>query len=338
MTGGAVDACPNRTNLVWAELRRSGYDYLVLDADLLRTHGIFFLRMVILRLGLPVLVLGGGDATLADLGLAALENGARGVIPRPAVDPAALERCARRIAAWADACLRRDRRHPGGAPSPPGSHELPPPPALGGAVRGARSGVELIAIGASAGGPESLRRVLESLAPDLPPVLIVQHMPRLFTRAFAERLNGCSRLEVREAEAGMILRPGLVVVGRGDRHLRVERRGTGFRTALAEGELVSGHRPSVDALFHSVARTAGGAAVGCLLTGMGADGADGLLEMRQAGAWTIAQDRESSIVFGMPGEAISRGAACEVLPLDRVAQRLHELVARRRRPAAPAAG
>jgi two-component system chemotaxis response regulator CheB len=177
----------------------------------------------------------------------------------------------------------------------------------------------LIAIGASTGGPRAVRTILEAMPRDAPPILVVQHMPAAFTRAFAEQLNSACAIDVREARDGERLRSGRALVAPGDKHLRVERRGGRYVATVSGGPFVSRHRPSVDVLFESVARACGPAAIGVLLTGMGDDGAEGLLAMQRAGALTLAQDRESSVVFGMAAQAIRRGAAHGVLPLDEMA-------------------
>ncbi|MDB4947726.1 MAG: response regulator receiver modulated CheB methylesterase, partial [Gemmatimonadetes bacterium] len=193
-------------------------------------------------------------------------------------------------------------------------------------------GWNVVAVGASTGGTEALHAVLGALPADGPCILVAQHMPPGFTQAFARSLDACGALEVREAAGGEEVRPGLALVAPGDGHLRVERVRGRLVTRVERGGRIEGVRPSVDALFRSVAAAAGAEAVGVLLTGMGADGAEGLLEMRRAGAHTVAQDEATSVVWGMPGAAAARGAAAEVLPLDRIPAAL--LRAARRRPAA----
>jgi two-component system chemotaxis response regulator CheB len=184
---------------------------------------------------------------------------------------------------------------------------------------GAPNAQVLIALGASTGGTEALRELLAPLPADTPAVLVVQHMPEGFTRAFAERLGRSCRLAVKEAEDGDRVRPGHVLVAPGNRHMIVRRQAGGYVVEVADGPLVSRHRPSVDVLFRSLAQAAGARAVGVILTGMGDDGAAGLAEMKQAGAITLAQDERTSVVFGMPKEAIRRGVVDEVLPLDQLA-------------------
>jgi two-component system chemotaxis response regulator CheB len=194
---------------------------------------------------------------------------------------------------------------------------LPPAPA-----RSRVAGPPVIAIGASTGGTEAVREVLERLPLGLPPIAVVQHMPEHFTRAFAERLNTLCRISVKEAEDGDILLPGQAVIAHGDRHLVLRPAGKAFRAELRNGPCVARHRPSVDVLFRSVAQGAGPSALGVLLTGMGDDGAAGLAEMHAAGAWTIAQDEASCVVYGMPRAAVELGAASESLPLDRIASEI----------------
>jgi len=177
----------------------------------------------------------------------------------------------------------------------------------------------IIAIGASTGGTEALAAVLTKLPADAPPVLVVQHMPPAFTTAFAARLDRLCRVRVKEAADGDLVRVGSVLIAPGGRHMRLLRGHNDFAVRITDDPPVGLHRPSVDVLFESCARAAGGFAVGVILTGMGADGAYGLAEMRKAGANTIAQDEASCVVFGMPKEAIARGGAAQVLPLERIA-------------------
>jgi two-component system chemotaxis response regulator CheB len=181
---------------------------------------------------------------------------------------------------------------------------------------------KLIAIGSSTGGTRALERVLSPIPADAPGIVIVQHMPVGFTAAFAQRLNEVCAIEVREARDGDRVVPGLCLIAPGDQHMLVKRSGAQMKVTVKKGPPVNFHRPSVDVLFHSVAQSIGKNAVGAILTGMGADGAGGLLAMRNAGAHTIAQDQQTSVVFGMPKVAIEKGAAAEVLPLQRISQRI----------------
>src|SRR5690606_4168801 len=183
----------------------------------------------------------------------------------------------------------------------------------------------LIAIGASAGGTEAIRAVLEQMPADAPAVVLTQHIPGGFSRAFAERLDRHSPMLVREAGDGEPVLPGHAYLPPGDNHLRVIRDGARWRCRIDDGPPVNRHRPAVDVLFRSVARSAGANAIGVVLTGMGEDGARGLLEMQQAGAATLVQDEASSVVWGMPGAAVRLGAAQEIVPLHHLAARLLEL-------------
>jgi two-component system chemotaxis response regulator CheB len=182
----------------------------------------------------------------------------------------------------------------------------------------------VVAIGASTGGTQALQQVLTALPADTPGIVVVQHMPEHFTRAFAERLDGLCAMEVKEAEDGDAVGPGRVLIAPGNYHMLLEKSGTGYRAAVKAGPLVSRHRPSVDVLFKSAARSAGAGAVGVILTGMGSDGAAGLKAMRDAGAVTLAQDEASCVVFGMPKEAINAGAVDHVVPLAGMAGRILE--------------
>lgn len=181
---------------------------------------------------------------------------------------------------------------------------------------------KIIAIGASTGGTEALREVITRLPANAPPVVVVQHMPQNFTKAFADRLNQLSEVHVKEAEDGEYLATGKVLIAPGNQHMEIRRSGINYYVTLFDGPMMFHQRPAVEILFNSVAKYAGQNAVGAILTGMGKDGAQGLLNMRNAGAATVAQDEKSCIVFGMPKEAIDIGAAQVIKPLDRIAQTL----------------
>jgi len=181
---------------------------------------------------------------------------------------------------------------------------------------------KIIALGASTGGTEALRQVLEPLPPACPALLITQHMPAGFTHSFAERLNRICQITVKEAEQGERVLPGHAYIAPGDMHMELTRSGANYQIRLLNTPPVNRHRPAVDVLFHSVAACAGRNAVGVLLTGMGNDGAVGLLEMKKAGSWTIAQNEASCVVYGMPREAVLLDAACEVTPLSEISQHM----------------
>lgn len=178
----------------------------------------------------------------------------------------------------------------------------------------------IVAIGASTGGTESIHRIIAALPRNVPGILVVQHMPPIFTRLYAERLNNSCMLEVKEAQNGDEVRPGRVLIAPGDYHMKLAKGGSGYYVKCAKGERVNGHCPSVDVLFDSVAEIAKDKAVGVILTGMGSDGAKGILNMRRQGAYTIGQDEKTSVVYGMPMAAFNIGGVVKQLPLDKIAQ------------------
>jgi two-component system chemotaxis response regulator CheB len=195
-------------------------------------------------------------------------------------------------------------------------------------VAGRYSSTEkLIVIGASTGGTEAIKDVLIKLPADAPGVLVTQHMPEHFTKSFADRLNTLCKISVKEAENNERVLPGHAYIAPGNSHLLLKRSGANYVIKLDQGPLVNRHRPSVDVLFRSAANVAGANAIGIILTGMGKDGVQGLLEMKQAGSHTIAQDEATCVVFGMPKEAIAAGGVCEVLPLQNIARRTMENLA-----------
>lgn len=290
------------------KMRKRRPAVVVLDLQMPRMDGFTFLRQIMRSDPLPVVIC---SAQGSETAMRALEEGAVDVILKPALgvreflaDSAVLLADTLRAAAEA----RVGRR-------------LVTPPALSVVAPAsvARQHAKVVAIGASTGGPEALRAIIESLPADAPGTIVVQHMPEGFTTAFAKRLNASSRVEVKEAAHGDVVAPGRVLIAPGNRHVLLARCGSKLYAQVTGGPLVSRHRPSVDVLFRSVAQAAGPNAIGVILTGMGNDGADGLAEMRTAGAATIAQDETTSVIFGMPREAIARGAACDVLPLGAIA-------------------
>lgn len=181
---------------------------------------------------------------------------------------------------------------------------------------------KIVALGASAGGTQAIEVVLRALPPDAPGIVIVQHMPEKFTAAFADRLNSICKIEVKEAESRDVVRPGRAIIAMGGKHLTLVRKGNGYVVEVIDGPLVSRHRPSVDVLFRSAAKCGSSNILGVILTGMGDDGASGMLEMRNAGCPTVGQDRETSVVYGMPREAFLRGGVEKVVPLEKVAEEI----------------
>ena len=301
-------------------------DVITLDVEMPRMDGITFLRKLMAQRPIPVVMCSSlveeGSETL----LQALEAGAVDVILKPRVGVADhLAEAHLKGAAKARLGARRQTRTSAPAQKLTADAVLPPP--TGRAM--SRTTEMVVCIGASTGGTEALREVLEALPANSPGIVIVQHMPESFTRAFAKRLDGLCEVDVKEAEDGDTVMRGRVLIAPGGlRHTMLERQGARYVVSVREGPLVSRHRPSVDVLFRSAARNAGANAVGIILTGMGDDGARGLLEMKQAGARTFAQDEATSIVFGMPKEAIARGAADKVIPLGSVARELLHATAR----------
>jgi len=301
-------------------------DVITLDVEMPRMDGITFLRKLMSQRPIPVVMC----SSLTELGsetlMQALEAGAVDVILKPKIAAADHlseigDRIRHVVKAAAQARLGAARRTAISASAAGPQAKLTAdamlPPPSGRPM--AKTTEKVVCIGASTGGTESLREVLEALPANAPGIVIVQHMPEKFTAAFARRLNGLCQVEVKEAEHGDPVLRGHVLIAPGDHHILLERQGARYHVSVKKGPLVSRHRPSVDVLFRSAARSAGANAVGIIMTGMGDDGARGLEEMKNAGAHTVAQDEATSIVFGMPKEAIARGAAVKVMPLERLA-------------------
>jgi two-component system chemotaxis response regulator CheB len=296
-------------------------DVIILDLEMPRMDGLTFLRKIIREDPIPVIICSALTGPETSIGLQALEEGAVDVVtkPRLAVREFLHESAVVLIDAVRAAARSKGRRSLW--------------PAIAAAPRFntdgrfiAESAIPLritsdkvVAIGASTGGTEALRTVLESMPPDAPGLVVVQHMPEGFTAAFAQRLNQICRIEVKEAANGDRITAGRALIAPGNLHVLVRRNGAQYVAEVTDGPLVSRHRPSVDMLFRSVAQNAGANAIGVIMTGMGSDGAEGLLEMRRAGAYTLAQDEGSCVVFGMPKEAIERGAVDRVVNLSGIA-------------------
>lgn len=299
-------------------------DVITLDVEMPRMDGITFLRKIMSQKPIPVVMCSSLTEAGSETLMQALEAGAVDVILKPRI--AAADHLAEvgdriRDVVKAAARARVGARKPTVRRLDPGTKltadaVLPPP--SGAAM--ARTTEMVVCLGASTGGTEALREVLQSLPANAPGVVVVQHMPEKFTAAFAKRLNSLCEVEVSEARHGDPVLRGHVLIAPGDKHMLLERQGARYQVAIKDGPPVSRHRPSVDVLFRSAARAAGKNAMGVIMTGMGDDGARGLLEMKEAGAHTVAQDEATSIVFGMPKEAIALGAADKVLALDHIAR------------------
>lgn len=315
-------------------------DILTLDIEMPRMDGLSFLKLIMQHRPMPVIIISSLTAGGSSKALEALQAGAVDIMAKPSgsysasADSAAL--CAKVKAAF----HAKVRAHSGNttfvtrpaAPPPSAAPQAAPAPHRTTAVHPATphrtqsgpqrnfSHKQIILMGASTGGTEALKAVLTNLSANLPGICIVQHIPAHFSRAFAERLNGLCALEVREAKNGDRVQPGLALIAPGGFHIVLRRSGGFYTVELNEGPMVHHQRPAVDILFDSAARAgAGPNALALLLTGMGSDGAAGMLTLKEAGATTVAQDEASCIVFGMPREAIRMGAAQKILPLDQMA-------------------
>ena len=311
VVGTAVDPYVARDRIIQLQP-----DVVTLDVEMPRMDGLSFLARLMRHHPIPVVIVSSLTPRNSEAALRALELGAVDVIAKPGSAysiPDVSRRLVRaiRAAAVARVSASKGETHGGDEPAP-----LAETTRLLAQVQTTH---RILAIGASTGGTKAIEAVLRAFPANAPGTVIVQHMPEGFTASFAARLNQICAVEVREARDGDLVTPGLALVAPGNRHMLLHRSGAQYVARVKDGPPIHHQRPAVDILFQSVARHAGRNAVGALLTGMGADGAAGLLEMRQAGAHTIAQDERSCVVFGMPREAIALDAAAEVLPLDRIA-------------------
>ncbi|NOX52553.1 MAG: chemotaxis response regulator protein-glutamate methylesterase [Gammaproteobacteria bacterium] len=296
-------------------------DVITLDIEMPKMDGLSFLSNLMRLHPMPVVMVSTLTERGADTTLRALSLGAVDFVTKPKIDVThSLEDCAEEICSKVKAAASASLQI------------LPTPPRVdtrGAIAKLAKSNGklsrDLIAIGASTGGTEAIKEVLVRLHPDSPGVVIAQHIPPVFSRSFAERMNKCSPLTVTEAHDGQQIFPGHAYVAPGDRHLEVVRKGAEYYCQLNNGERVNRHKPSVDVLFDSVADQVGDQAVGVILTGMGRDGAKGLRRMHNTGAPTIAQDQQTSVVWGMPGSAVDEGGADKQLPLNLIAANLNEI-------------
>ncbi|MBB2946954.1 two-component system chemotaxis response regulator CheB [Actinoplanes lutulentus] len=313
-------------------MNKSWPDVVVLDLEMPRMDGLTFLRKIMEVRPTPVVICSTLTSRNAEISMEALSAGAVSVIAKPQTGLKKFieDDSGDIVAAVRAAAAAGQRRKARGVPVGAGAGR----PGARTAVLTAPSAprprsmatVEerLIAIGTSTGGTQALEKVLPALLPGRPGVVVVQHMPEKFTAAFAARLDTMCRVRVREAQDGDPVLPGEVLIAAGGRHLEVVRMDTRFRVRVFDGPPVNRHRPSVDVLFRSVAKAAGPDAVGVIMTGMGDDGARGLLEMRRAGAFTVAQDEATCVVHGMPREAVALGAADRESPLSQIAEVIHQ--------------
>jgi len=318
-------------------IRRTPPDVVTLDVEMPRMNGLDFLRNLMMVRPLPVIMISSLTREGAETTLKALELGAVDFVAKPAsydqLEQNAQE-IAEKIRAAAGARVTRRRPVPAQpAPLKPGPAPLRPaaPAPLQHSAHApllhstAAAAQRVIGIGASTGGVEALRDVLSHLPSAMPPIVIAQHMPPGFTETFARRLDTLCRIHVKQAEDGEPVHGGVAYIAPGGRHLLLARRAGGYCLRVTDDPPVNRHRPSVDTLFRSIARAAGPQAIGVMLTGMGGDGAEAMLEMRRSGAYNIAQDEASCVVFGMPRQAIAAGGVNEVTALPDIAGRLEAL-------------
>jgi len=324
-------------------IRAQNPDVITLDVEMPRMDGIDFLGKLMRLRPTPVVMVSTLTERGADVTLRALELGAVDFVAKPRIGIAdGLRRLehdiTEKVRIAAKARLRRPPHPPAagaaqaagvtGAPHPPGhaapAGEAPARPAAPAGMLGRVSTEKIVFIGASTGGTEATKVVLLALPPDSPAVVITQHMPPGFTRSYAARLDGLCRIRVAEAKDGERILPGHGYIAPGGLHLSVERSGANYLARVRDGDPVNRHKPSVEVLFRSAAQAVGPNAIGIMLTGMGADGARAMREMRDAGSYNYVQDESTCVVFGMPREAIATGAAHEVLPLQQIAPALVE--------------
>lgn len=280
-------------------------DVMTLDVEMPKMSGIEFLRRLIPQYPLPVIVISAVNEAVFD----ATHAGAVDFVTKPDVQSA------RRVADFFDELIRKIKIASQANVRSTSAVAAPEPIQAAG-----KYAKRIIAIGASTGGTEAIFSVLKSLPPTVPGIVIVQHIPPVFSRMYAERLAKFTKLAAKEAETGDVVKPGTVLVAPGDQHMRVRKAGEQFTVECFRGDKVNGHCPSVDVLFESVAKHGGAQAVGIILTGMGYDGAKGLLAMRRAGARTVGQDEKSSVVYGMPKVAYSIGAVEKQVALQQIPQ------------------
>ncbi len=303
-------------------------DVITLDIEMPRMDGLTFLRKIMSQHPIPVVVISSLTTEGTEVAMKSLEYGASEIIGKPAMNAAQFINESKIMlcdAVKAASQVKLKRRK---IVSPVVTASIKPKysaDVILGKAKGFKKLIntdKVIVLGASTGGTEAIRTFLKGLPEKVPGIAIVQHMPEGFTKSFANSLNNICSLEVKEAENGDKLYQGRVLIAPGSKHMLLKRIGKEYMVEVKEGPLVNRHRPSVDVLFRSAARYAANNATGILLTGMGNDGAKGLLELKESGAHTIAQDETSSIVFGMPKEAIKLGAADKILPLDRMSSYL----------------
>ncbi len=299
------------------EIKRLNPHVITLDVEMPNMNGLAFLKNLMNLRPMPVVMVSTLTEKGAPVSLEALELGAVDYVAKPKEqDSGGLKLFAQELTQKVQMAAKANVRSISKALKPAAKSSIP-------AFKG-KSGL-IVTIGASTGGTEAIREVISVLPQDFPPVVIAQHIPKAFSRSFAKRLDSFSKVSVLEAETGLFLKKGHVYLAPGDLHLSLKRTTTGFQCVLRDTDPVNRHKPSVDVLFDSVSEQVGKKAIAVLLTGMGKDGAKGLLKLRDRGAFTIAQDEATSVVWGMPGAAVELDAAREILPLHSIADRITAL-------------
>lgn len=311
-------------------LNKEWPDVIVLDIEMPRMDGITFLKKIMAEKPTPVVICSTLTVEGAEVTMQAVSNGAVEIITKPTLGlKGFLEDSKKRlidsVKGAAQAKVNKIKTINKLITEPKLSADAILPPKMSSTAM-EKTTDQVVAIGASTGGTQALEFILTRLPRVSPGIIIVQHMPEKFTLAFAQRLNSISEVEVKEAEDGDRVIPGRVLIAPGNFHMILKRSGAQYRVTVQDGPPVSRHRPSVDVLFRSVAREAGKNALGIIMTGMGDDGASGMLEMHESGSYCIAQDEISCIVFGMPAEAIKRGGVNEVLPLQKLPKKIVEFL------------
>lgn len=317
VVGAAIDPYVARDKIVQVKP-----DVIVLDVEMPRMDGITFLEKLMQHYPLPVVIFSTLTPAGCETALRAMDLGALDVMHKPALDVAsklqeAMVQLRDKILAAGQAKYKFANRS---------LAKLPEGKTFTQMTAMIKTTDKVVAIGASTGGTEAIRAVLPKLPANFPSIVITQHMPERFTKSFANSLNKQSAIEVREAQNNDTVRPGLALIAPGNYHMLLKRSGARYYVEIKDGPLVHHQRPSVEVLFESVAKYAGRNAIGVILTGMGSDGAQGLLKMKDSGAFTMAQDERSCIVFGMPKVAIEVGAAQKILPLEDIpAELMHQV-------------
>lgn len=309
------------------KMKRQRPDVILLDLEMPRMDGLTFLRKIMAEDPIPVVVCSALAPPGSDTALLAFDDGAVDVISKPTVGVKSFlfESAILLIDTVRSASQARIRRKTAPlAVEPKNSADAVLPSHRVPALKFTTDRV--VVVGASTGGTEAILTFLQEMPPDAPAMVIVQHMPEAFTAGFARRLDSVCQIEVKEAVHGDRVLQGRALIAPGNRHTLLQRTGGHYVVEIADGPLVSRHRPSVDVLFRSAAQSAGPNAIGVIMTGMGDDGAAGLLEMKEAGAWTVAQDEASCVVYGMPGEAVARGAVNKICALSNLSGTVLERV------------